>query len=416
MHLCLGVPGFPQAHRDRYALAVLDTILGSGMSSRLFQEIREERGLAYSISTYHAAYRDVGAFVVYAGTSPTSAREVVHLVLENLARARDGLDAAEIARAKESLKGSLMLDLETPGSRMSKLARSEQYFGRQLSLDEIIGAVEAVGGGDVRRVAGTLFVPDRVTFAAIGPFDEHPGLAGSLEAEVRQHAGAWVLSRGAAGRMGRAAVRAVARREDMRLVGALGQTASVGQDAGVVAGIAALGVPIERDLAALLAGARPTVLVDLSRGEPAAAHAEAALAHRVPVVIGATGLGGDAVARLRDRARAERVGVLLAPNFALGALLMMEFAQRAARFFPHVEITELHHDRKRDAPSGTAVRTARLIADARGAAPAAAVGEVEMVPGARGGLVDGVRVHSVRLPTACGKPLPRCRNPGHFAP
>lgn len=189
VHLCLGVPGFPQAHRDRYALAVLDTILGSGMSSRLFQEIREERGLAYSISTYHAAYRDAGAFVVYAGTSPTSAREVVHLVLENLARARDGLDAAEIARAKESLKGSLMLDLETPGSRMSKLARSEQYFGRQLSLDEIIGAVEAVGGEDVRRVAGTLFVPDRVTLAAIGPFDEHPGLAASLEAEVRQHAG-----------------------------------------------------------------------------------------------------------------------------------------------------------------------------------------------------------------------------------
>ena len=112
----------------------------AGCRSRLFQEIREERGLAYSISTYHAAYRDAGAFVVYAGTSPASAREVVHLVLENLARARDGLDAAEIARAKESLKGSLMLDLETPGSRMSKLARSEQYFGRQLSLDEIIGA------------------------------------------------------------------------------------------------------------------------------------------------------------------------------------------------------------------------------------------------------------------------------------
>ncbi len=190
VHLCLGVPGFPQAHRDRYALAVLDTILGSGMSSRLFQEIREERGLAYSISTYHAAYRDAGAFVVYAGTSPASAREVVHLVLENLARARDGLDAAEIARAKESLKGSLMLDLETPGSRMSKLARSEQYFGRQLSLDEIIGAVDAVTRDDVRRVAGTLFVPDRVTLAAIGPFDEHPGLAGSLDAEVRAHAGA----------------------------------------------------------------------------------------------------------------------------------------------------------------------------------------------------------------------------------
>ena len=190
VHLCLGVPGFPQAHRDRYALAVLDTVLGSGMSSRLFQEIREARGLAYAISTYHAAYRDAGAFVVYAGTSPTSAREVVRLVLDNLARSRDGLEPAEIDRAKESLKGSLMLDLETPGSRMSKLARSEQYFGRQLTLDEIIGEVDAVGGGDVRRVAESLFVPGRTALAAIGPFDANPGLASSLEAEVGRHAGA----------------------------------------------------------------------------------------------------------------------------------------------------------------------------------------------------------------------------------
>jgi len=207
-----------------------------------------------------------------------------------------------------------------------------------------------------------------------------------------------VVVAGAAGRMGRAAVRAIARRDDMRLVGALGHTASLGQDAGLVAGAGALGVPVGADLAALLATAHPTVLVDLSRGEPAAAHAAAALDRRVPVVIGATGLGAEDVARLRDRCRAERVGVLLAPNFALGALLMMEFAQRAARFFPHVEITELHHDRKRDAPSGTASRTAHLIAAARGPAPVPAVVEVEMVPGARGGVVDGVRVHSVRLP------------------
>jgi len=207
-----------------------------------------------------------------------------------------------------------------------------------------------------------------------------------------------VVIAGAAGRMGRAAVRAVARRDDMQLVGALGHTASVGQDAGIVAGAGALGVPIGSDLAVLMASARPTVLVDLSRGEPAAAHAEVALARRVPVVIGATGLRADDLARLRERARAERTGVLLAPNFALGALLMMEFAQRAARFFPHVEITELHHDRKRDAPSGTAARTAHLIATARGDAPAPAVAEVEMVPGARGGVIDGVHVHSVRLP------------------
>ena len=185
VHLCLGVPGLPQAHADRYVLAVLDTALGGGMSSRLFQEIREERGLAYSITSYHTAYRDAGAFVVYAGTGPETSREVMRLTLVELARAREGMAPDEVARAKESLKGSLMLDLETPGSRMSKLARSEQYFGRQLTLDELIADVDAVQVEDVRRVAAHLFDPDRMTLVAIGPFDQHPGLAESLEEAVR---------------------------------------------------------------------------------------------------------------------------------------------------------------------------------------------------------------------------------------
>jgi predicted Zn-dependent peptidase len=190
INLCLGVPGLPQAHPDRYVLSVLDTALGGGMSSRLFQEIREDRGLAYSITSYHAAYCDTGAFVVYAGTSPSTAREVVDLTSAGLVRARRGLSPEEIRRAKESLKGSLMLELETPGSRMSKLARSEQYFGRQISLDEIIADVEAVTGDDVRRVAEQLLVPGRMVLTAIGPFDEHPGLAQGLEEAVRSHGGA----------------------------------------------------------------------------------------------------------------------------------------------------------------------------------------------------------------------------------
>ena len=207
-----------------------------------------------------------------------------------------------------------------------------------------------------------------------------------------------VVVAGAAGRMGRAAVRTIARRDDMVLVGALGRAAGVGQDAGTLAGMGPVSVPVTTGLADVFLAGRPTVLVDLSRGDAVAAHAEAALDHHVPVVIGATG-GPDAdVARLRERSRADQIGVLLAPNFALGAILMMEFARRAARFFPHVEITELHHDRKRDAPSGTAIRTARLVASARDGAPAPAVAETEMIAGARGGVVDGVRIHSVRLP------------------
>lgn len=207
-----------------------------------------------------------------------------------------------------------------------------------------------------------------------------------------------VVVAGAAGRMGRAAVRAIARRDDMVLVGALGRSTGIGQDAGALAGAGALGVPVGGDLGQIFLVARPTVLLDFSHGDAAVAHAEAALDHRVPAVIGATGLPADGVARLRARCAAEEVGVLVAPNFAVGALLMMEFAKRAARFFPHAEITELHHDRKRDAPSGTAARTARLIAAARGVAPAPAVQEIVQVPGARGGVIEGVHVHSVRLP------------------
>jgi 4-hydroxy-tetrahydrodipicolinate reductase len=207
-----------------------------------------------------------------------------------------------------------------------------------------------------------------------------------------------VVVAGAAGRMGRAAVRTISRREDMTLVGALGRRTAVGQDAGSAAGAGAIGVAITANLPEIFLVGRPTVLVDLSAGDAAAEHALTSLDHRVPVVIGATGLSTDAVASLRERAESQGVGVILAPNFALGALLMMEFARRAARFFPHVEIIELHHDRKRDAPSGTAARTARLVAAARGSAPPPAVTETTTVEGARGGSVDGVRVHSVRLP------------------
>ena len=190
VHVCLGVPGLCQAHPDRYVLAVLDSALGSGMSSRLFQEIREERGLAYAISSYQMAYSDAGAFAVYAAMSPQAAREVVQLTLDGLVRARVGLTPEEVSRAKESLKGSLMLGLETPGSRMTKLARSELYFGRQITLDEILADVDAVRGEDVRKLAEELLVLDRLALAAIGPFDQQPGLADAIGGEVRARANA----------------------------------------------------------------------------------------------------------------------------------------------------------------------------------------------------------------------------------
>jgi len=202
---------------------------------------------------------------------------------------------------------------------------------------------------------------------------------------------------GAAGRMGRASVRAILREPDLQLVAAVGRQHAVGRDAGEVAGVGPVGVPIVADLDAVWAMA-PDVLVVFAPGAPAVAHARAALARGVRPVVGSTGLGAGDLEALRTLAAERRTGAVVAPNFALGAVLLMEFARVASRFFPHVEIIELHHDRKRDAPSGTALKTARLIADARAAVPAPAVAEEELVAGARGGVAEGVRVHSVRLP------------------
>ncbi len=202
---------------------------------------------------------------------------------------------------------------------------------------------------------------------------------------------------GAAGRMGRAAVRSVARETDMLLVAALGRERGVGRDAGELAGAAVLGVSVSADPAQALA-ASPDVWVEFAPGPPAAAHARAALAQGIRPVVGSTGIPMEEIENLRALAAARRVGAVIAPNFAIGAVLMMEFARMAARFLPHVEVIELHHDRKRDAPSGTAQKTARLIAEARGDPPAPVVMEEITVDGARGGTAEGVRVHSIRLP------------------
>lgn len=181
VHLCLGTQGLAQRDEGRYALSVLDHLLGGGMSSRLFQEIRERRGLVYTIASYASSYRDAGLFVVYAGMSPHVGPEVIRLTLEELEKVKlDPVDESELQRAKESLKGSLMLSLESTGSRMSKLARSEIYHGRQLSLDELISRIDAVTAADVRRLAKELLHPRRLSLAAIGPFRSDGRLAASM--------------------------------------------------------------------------------------------------------------------------------------------------------------------------------------------------------------------------------------------
>jgi predicted Zn-dependent peptidase len=181
VHLCLATRGRAQADEDRYALAVLDNVLGGGMSSRLFQEIRETRGLVYTIASYSASYREGGMFVIYGAMSPENAPEVLRLTIDEIARLADTLEEAELERAKESLKGGIMLGLESTGSRMFKLGRSELYYGRQIDLDEIIGRIDAVSPGDVRRLAAGVFTVDQLAMAAIGPFAARSAARADLE-------------------------------------------------------------------------------------------------------------------------------------------------------------------------------------------------------------------------------------------
>jgi predicted Zn-dependent peptidase len=169
LHLVLGVPGFPERFGDRYSLFVLNALFGGTMSSRLFQKIREERGLAYSVYSAVNAFADTGLLMVYAATSPSKGREVLRLILDEVADLTERRpDPAETSVAKEHLKGSLMLSLESTVSRMSNLARQEIYFGRQFSLAETIRGVEAVSPASIHRIARRLFENRRLAVAAVG--------------------------------------------------------------------------------------------------------------------------------------------------------------------------------------------------------------------------------------------------------
>jgi predicted Zn-dependent peptidase len=169
-HVCLGSPGYPQNHDDRYVSYILNTILGGSMSSRLFQNIREKRGLAYAVFSSLASYRDAGALTIYAGCAPPVVGELIDLVIEELrTMRRTSPGEAELRRAKDHLKGSLMLSLENTASRMSHLARQEVYFGRHFTLDETLEGVERVTPDDVQRVAGDLFSNGGLGVTILGP-------------------------------------------------------------------------------------------------------------------------------------------------------------------------------------------------------------------------------------------------------
>ena len=172
VHLCLGVPSYPMPHEQRFACYVLNTLLGGGMSSRLFQNIRERQGLAYAVFSELSPYRDTGCLSVYAGTSIESARKVVRAVTGEFRLLKEeAIGEEELRRAKDHLKGSLMLSLESTGSRMSNLARQEMYFGRFFSLDELVESIEAVTAGDVQKIARKFFDARQIALTVLGNLD-----------------------------------------------------------------------------------------------------------------------------------------------------------------------------------------------------------------------------------------------------
>lgn len=169
VHLCLGVVGIHQSHPLRYAATILNTILGGGMSSRLFQEIREKRGRAYSIYSFLSAYRDVGYLGIYAGTSADWVGEVVDLIVRELRRVlKEGVAQEELDRAKSQLVGGMILGLESTDSWMSHIAKNEIYFGRALTPEEISQGIRSVSQDDIVELASTLFQPDGMALTLLG--------------------------------------------------------------------------------------------------------------------------------------------------------------------------------------------------------------------------------------------------------
>jgi len=205
-----------------------------------------------------------------------------------------------------------------------------------------------------------------------------------------------VLVTGACGRMGQAVVKAVLEDAELELVAAVDLVG--GKDAGKMVGLQECGVVVTTDLEDTIAKTKPEVMVDFTRPDVVFANACKALKLGVSPVIGTTGLSTEAKEELRQMAEKNNTPLFIAPNFAIGAVLMMVMAKQAAKYMPHVEIIELHHDNKLDAPSGTAVQTAELIREVRQSMKQGHPEEVEKISGARGAEIDGMHIHSVRLP------------------
>jgi predicted Zn-dependent peptidase len=172
VHLVLGTQGFSATHPQRYAFSVLNTIFGGGMSSRLFQEIRENRGLAYSVYSFLSSFKDSGMMGVYVGTGENTLNPVIKIILREMKKlSSDSLKPKELRSAREQLKGNLLLSLESTDSRMGRLAKSEIYFSRFISTKKIIEGIESVSADQVATLAQQLFLPESLSLTVLGPVE-----------------------------------------------------------------------------------------------------------------------------------------------------------------------------------------------------------------------------------------------------
>ena len=338
-HLCLGGAGMPRGDDRRFALRVLDTILGGSTSSRLFQEVREKRGLAYSVYSYASHYADAGQVALYVGTRPDNVGEALDVIGSELRRlVDDGVTEEELERARDNVKGRTVLSMESTLTRMNRLGSSLLMGVPLLTIDEVLAAFDAVTLDDVNTLARHFWQPEHMAAAGVGATRTR---SGAPSRPSRRHSQRHDQRRrlGCAGRMGATVCDAVEGAEDMALVGRADPL-------------------LEDSLLDLLGDA--DVVVDFSTPDSALENARHCIEAGVHCVMGTTGA---------DFSVLEGVGsanLFVAPNFAIGAVLMMQAAQEIARHMPECEIIELHHDRKVDAPSGTAARTADLIREAGG--------------------------------------------------
>lgn len=175
VHICVGFRGIPANSPERYAMLILNTLLGSGVSSRLFQEIREKKGLVYSINSFLSSYADVGSVGIYAGASKDNYREVMDLIVKESCYLRESMTVGEFERTKKQLKGNILLGLESSSARMNNIARQEIYHGRYYSPEEIIRDIEAVKIDDARALSEKTFDKENMAITLLGPAEEPTG-------------------------------------------------------------------------------------------------------------------------------------------------------------------------------------------------------------------------------------------------